>query len=140
MAGWWWAARPPARGAPPPSPLAASLLRIGEPRLEYPRGHVPAELSGEPRTTWRSAHLDGWKWRLAQCLDGQPAGGPPGFFPPDDHARAAGFSAGWTAADAQVAELERSLGTEGAQRFVRARARAEPRLHDPRRSVPPPAE
>ena len=140
MAAWWWAARPPARGAAPASPIAAALLRVGEPRLDYPLTGVPRELSGEPRATWRSAHLDGWKWRLGQCLDGMPVGSPPSFFPPGDRARADGFHAGWSAADAQIAELERQLGSAGARRFVRERARAEPRLHDPKRSVPPPPE
>ena len=140
MAGWWWIARPAPRGGAPASPLAAALLRIGEPSLDYPRDSVPSDLSGESRATWRSAHLDGWKWRLAQCLDGQPGGSPPNFFPPGDQARADGFRSGWAAADAQVEALVRQLGLDGAQDFVRGRARAEPRLHDPKRSVPPPPD
>lgn len=140
MAGWWMAARPAARGGAPASPLAAALLSVGAPSLEYPRGTVPADLSGEPRATWRSAHLDGWKWRLGQCLDGQSGGSPPNFFPPGDQARADGFRAGWSAAHDQVESLVRDLGAPGAVQFVRRRAREKPDVYDPTRAVPPPAE
>lgn len=140
MAGWWLAARPAARGGAPASPLAAALLSVGAPSLDYPRDTVPGDLSGEPRLTWRSAHLDGWKWRLGQCLDGQPGGSPPNFFPPGDPARAAGFRAGWSAAHTQIETLVRDLGAPGATQFVRRRAREKPGLYDPTRAVPPPPE
>lgn len=140
MVGWWFAAKPAARGGVPASPIAAKLLSVGEPRLDYPRDAAPADLAGETRATWRSAHLDGWKWRLGQCLDGQPAGTPPSLFPLDDRARADGLRAGWVAAHAQVEDLVRILGASGATDFVRRKARSAPSLYDPARAVLPPAE
>lgn len=139
MACWWWAARPPAPGTAPASPIAAALLGAGEPRLDYPR-EVPADLVGEARANWRSAHLDGWKWRLAQCLDGQPGAAPPNLFPPDDQARADGFRAGWGAAHTQVNDLVGDLGVPGTVEFVHSKGRQQPGLHNPSRSVPPPPE
>jgi hypothetical protein len=141
MVGWWWLARPGPGGAAPASPLAASLLGVGEPSLEYPRRRAPEELVGEERAAWRSAHLDGWKWRIGQCLERQvPGDRAPVLFPASDRARAAGFTAGWQAAHEQIAELTRALGVDGAATFARARAKAAPALYDPARAVPPPPE
>lgn len=140
MAGWWLATRPAGPAGEPASPLAAAQLRAGEPTLEYPRRAAPVGLAGEARATWRAAHLDGWKWRLGQCLDGETADGPPALFPADDRPRAEGFRAGWTAAQTQVEDLVRTLGAAGAEAFVRRKVREEPRLHDRARAVLPPPE